>query len=165
MLFVALSALMAGCVTPGSYCWSGLDPAPEAVVQARPSVRSAYRLLEQTERFASAHVGIAGAPSCQVMAFQEILRSRDAAGAFAALVANGTLEGQLYGLVGLYLTDRPEFDRLLPRYAMMTSPVRTELGCVWGACTSWVITRHRSSGQVVHAAWGWSMVSSSESSP
>jgi len=130
---LALSVLVTGCATAGSFCWSDLDPGPEAAVQARSSVRKAYRLLEETERFASVHVGIAGAPSCQVMAFQALLRSRDAAGAFSALVDNGTLEGQLYGLAGLYLTDRPAFDRLLPRYATMTDSVRTEFGCVWGA--------------------------------
>lgn len=130
VLSLVLVVPLISCASTGSFCWSHLPPAPNEVVAAGEGVRKAYRLLSGTEEFASAHVGVFGEPSCQVMAFQKLLRTRAADRAFAGLVENATLEGQLYGLAGLYLTDRDAFERHLPRYTVMNEPVQVELGCV-----------------------------------
>jgi hypothetical protein len=129
LLLLPIFALV-GCASAGSSCWQDLAPAPKETVDGSERVRRAYHLLEQTDTFASAYIGAGGAPSCQVEAFQVVLGSRNAAEAFAALVDHGHLEGQLYGLAGLYLTDRETFDRLLPHYASLEDPVEVLMGCV-----------------------------------
>lgn len=129
-LWVLLVVFFSGCVSWRSYCFRTVTSASTHEINDRPQVRKAYALLRDAEEFTSSHVDVAGAPSCLVVAFQVVLESRSAKVAFRSLVAEATLEGQLYALSGLYLVDHEEFSAQLPRYLAMTTPVNIHFGCL-----------------------------------
>ncbi len=127
---------------------SGCSPSrpafrPTATPTAREHDR-ALALLMTTDVFADGHVGIDGAPSEQAMAFYVVLHSPRAAASFTALVENGSLPGKLYGLSGLYLTDRRAFKRSAEPFRASTDTVPTYSGCIggWGSVASLVSSRY-----------------------
>ena len=63
-------------------------------------------------------------------AFAVLLAEPDAAAAFGELLKRGRLAGQLYALCGLYLTNRPLFDRNMPRFQNRNGEVRRFYGCL-----------------------------------
>jgi hypothetical protein len=94
------------------------------------SRETAFEILLKTDTFASSHVGSDGTLSTQVRAFRRVLAEPDAASAFGDLVRRGRMAGQLYGLSGLYLTDRAAFERAVTPYRSSTESVLTFSGCV-----------------------------------
>jgi hypothetical protein len=103
---------------------------PSTQLPAPRDVRRAYALLVSAESFSDAHVGFAGAPSCEVVAFQVVLESYTADRAFKQLLSDATLPGQLYGLSGLYFTDPPTFCGHVERYRVDATSVPTDIGGV-----------------------------------
>jgi hypothetical protein len=95
----------------------------------RMTRETAFEILLKTDTFASTHVNANGGVSTQARAFQRVLDDPEASSAFGDLVRRGRTAGQLYGLLGLYLTDRAEFDREVVRYRSSTEPVSTKMGC------------------------------------
>jgi hypothetical protein len=91
---------------------------------------SAFEILLKTDTFASTHVSADGRLSTQARAFRRVLDDPEASSAFGDLVRRGRMAGQLYGLLGLYLTDRAEFDREVGRYRHSKEPVNTLMGCI-----------------------------------
>jgi len=124
-----LVVFLSGCVSWRSSCFQTARLASKHEINARPQIRKAYALLHDAEEFTSTHLDVAGVPSCLVVAFQTVLESRDAKAAFRSLLAEATLEGQLYALSGLYFVDQEDFAAQLPRYLAMTTPVNTHFGC------------------------------------
>jgi hypothetical protein len=129
-----VAASSAGCVgwRYGSFCFHTIEPAQIRELRASERVRRAYSLLRDTEQFASSHTDYAGAPSCEVIAFQTLLNSRIADQAFKSLLKSATLEGQLYALSGLYFTDPKSFTMHIARYREMNDLVTTHFGCEIG---------------------------------
>ena len=134
-LLLVLTSLVAvfsltACASWRSWCFPEQNPVSRPEIRALDAVRRAYDLLLTTEEFASAHVDVAGTPSCQALAFQELLDSRMADSAFKRLLKEATIEGQLYALSGLYFTDPSAFEVQVERYSQMTELVTTHFGCV-----------------------------------
>ncbi|MDA8020312.1 MAG: hypothetical protein MPN21_22975 [Thermoanaerobaculia bacterium] len=125
--------MLPSCTSWRSYILQNTQPADESEFRAPERTRRAYALLRDTQRSASSHVGAGGGPSDQVVAFQVLLNSRQADRGFKLLLENATLEGQLYGLSGLYFTDREEFGRQVERYAQLEEDVQVLFGCSAGS--------------------------------
>ena len=91
---------------------------------------AAYRLLAETYSFGSLVAGFGSTPA-EVSAFAVLYgepeETRD--GAFEHLLQHGTLAGQLYGLSGLYLTDRARYEAAVPRYRSERRKVGVHNGC------------------------------------
>ncbi|MCE5230624.1 hypothetical protein LLG95_13670 [bacterium] len=84
---------------------------------------TARATLLQTEVFATTSVGFKPKTSDQVKAFRVILAQPNARDEFRILLINGKLAGRLYGLCGLYLTDRKTFDQSAKPYLAMKQPI------------------------------------------
>src|SRR5262245_44358827 len=76
----------------------------------------AIALLRCTDMFPSAFVGPNMAVPGQVDAFNVILTQPDSREIFLMLQRSASPEGQLFGLCGLYLVDRPTFDARVIEY-------------------------------------------------
>jgi hypothetical protein len=64
-----------------------------------------------------------------VLAWQELFRHPDAAGAFAKILREGSPAGQLYALAGLYRSDSATFDRAIPQYLASRDSVSALISC------------------------------------
>ncbi len=107
---------------------SQVETTPELTV----AEQDAYQLLLTTSVFASTAVVFAGSAPMQAPAFQELLKSEHATTLFSDLQKDATLAGQLYGLCGLYLTDKEHFDDVIVDYQNSHSSVQTFFGCIVG---------------------------------
>jgi hypothetical protein len=92
----------------------------------------AYATLMSTNTFAIGGVGFAGTTSGPELALREVLKQPDAAATCQKLVANATVEGQMYGLLGLKLSDDKAFAQALPRYKNSKTDIRVMSGCILG---------------------------------
>jgi hypothetical protein len=96
----------------------------------RPLSRTAaFEILLNTGEFAEECVGYAGERSIQVEAWQVLLRQPDAADVFEDLARRGKPAGQLYGLCGLYLTDRHRYAEAEKTAMTSTASVYEHWGC------------------------------------
>ncbi len=80
--------------------------------------------------FSASCVGIAGAMPHMVPCWRAIVAHADGDDHFRELLDHATLAGQLYGLAGLYFTDRSGFDMYVQPYLASTDSVRTFEGCI-----------------------------------
>jgi hypothetical protein len=98
----------------------------------RPITREgALQFLLETRWFSDTAGGWGGDETTeQTFAFAALLAEPDAPAAFEELLKRGRLAGQLYGLCGLYLTNRPLFDRHVPRFLHRDESVQGLYGCV-----------------------------------
>ncbi|KAA3635903.1 MAG: hypothetical protein DWP97_03885 [Calditrichaeota bacterium] len=92
--------------------------------------QDAFEVLFNSAQFASIAVGIAGSPPQQVAAFQTILASEYAEYLFQKLQADAKIEGQMYGLCGLYLVNKAYFDSVVSDYYNSNAEVSTFIGCI-----------------------------------
>jgi hypothetical protein len=106
-----------------------LESFPKGSGEISMSRQQAIAFLLRTNVFADSAIGISGVTSNQVAAFRILLREPDADTLFKQLLQEGQIAGQLYGLCGLYWTDRSEMMKAVPRYAKIHSEVRTQSGC------------------------------------
>lgn len=110
-----------------------LVPALAAESQLTPREREAFRYLQRADKLEHPRVGIAGAPSHGFVAMIILNRSRDADAAFKKLVRSGTMAGKLYGLIGVYRTDRRFFDSHVKSFAASSEEIGLFSGCVIGS--------------------------------
>ncbi len=95
-----------------------------------PEIQEAYRLLRTTGTFSDSGVGVAAAMPDTVKALRLILQDSAAEKIFQQLLAEATLEGQLYALAGLYVIN-PESARVAAKpYQSSEQMVQTQFGCV-----------------------------------
>jgi hypothetical protein len=80
--------------------------------------------------FSDTAAGFGGETTEQTFAFAALLADPDSAAAFEELLRRGRLAGQLYGLCGLYLTNRPLFDLHVPRFLNRDESVHGLQGCM-----------------------------------
>ena len=92
------------------------------------SVGSSAMILLETDFFCAPAAGAGGNTPNHVLAFRTVLRQPDAAPRFRDLVRSGKLAGQLYALCGLFLLDRPAFEREVTRYRAVEEKVFTLFG-------------------------------------
>lgn len=95
-----------------------------------PGREASLQALMETEVFAGARVGYAGAVPEQAYAFNSLLEEQDAAELFSAILQEGQLAGRLYALCGLYLVDRGTFDEVIDEYLSSQEEVSTFMGCI-----------------------------------
>jgi hypothetical protein len=62
------------------------------------------------------------------VAFLTLVKQPDAPQAFVDLAHRGTTEGKLYGLCGLYLSDRRKFAQALPRFTNSNESATIAMG-------------------------------------
>jgi hypothetical protein len=124
---VASLGISGACGSWRADCLKNLPTPPAATtIDAKTSVRKSFVILRDATHFQSAYIGLVGFPSCQAIAFQVIVESPEADLVFKA----ATLAGQLYGLCGVYFTDREFFDRAVNDYAKRDDSIQTEFGDV-----------------------------------
>jgi hypothetical protein len=74
-------------------------------------------------------VGAVGKTPAHLTAWRELLSHKNADKCFKRLVSHATLPGQLYGLTGLYYTDRPSLTTLAAPYLRRQDAVKTIVAC------------------------------------
>ena len=84
--------------------------------QLSPKGRMAYEKLLSTCIFRVGGVGYSGQTSTEELALYELLEEQSSVEALKSLVAVGTYEGALYGLLGLSLRNNAEFNRAVDSY-------------------------------------------------
>ena len=98
-------------------------------------VRSSFEQLEQATRFAPGKVGYEGRNSKETLAFREILNGADAKQKFAKLYDSENPASRLYGLAGMYFSDKARFDIEVKEAQNDMSAVDTQRGCIGGRST------------------------------
>lgn len=84
--------------------------------QLSPKGRIAYSTLAKSCIFRIGRVGFSGETSKEELALYDLLEDAHAVEAFRSLVKTGSYEGGLYGLLGLSIIDREEFNRAVVIY-------------------------------------------------
>ena len=92
--------------------------------------REAFEFLRTTTTFESPNIGEAGDLLRGYLALRIVNRSADADALFKRLIDEASAAGQMYGLVGVYRTDRAYFRSVLPRFASRSDMVSTMVGCI-----------------------------------
>ena len=85
-------------------------------LQLSPRGRVAYDRLRSACTFRVGGVGFGGETSKEELALYELLDEKQAVEALKSLVTAGSYEGGLYGLLGLSLGNKAEFDRAVEVY-------------------------------------------------
>ena len=85
-------------------------------VQLSPRGRIAYERLRSACIFSIGRVGYGGEISQEEFALYQLLEEREAVEALKSLVTAGSYEGGLYGLLGLRLRSKEEFNRAVEIY-------------------------------------------------
>jgi len=106
LVFLALGACVAQATQNSDF--KGL--------QLSPRGRVAYDRLRSACMFRVGGVGFGGETSKEELALYELLDEKQAVEALKTLVTAGSYEGGLYGLLGLSLGDKAEFDRAVEVY-------------------------------------------------
>ena len=121
------------------------DPLP---ADLSPEGEAAYRLLMKTDFFGSRYASYTGITSEEAKAFsvlyKEAMAVRDEA--FERLLRKATLAGQLYGLSGLYLTDRSRYEKAAARYRHERREVESASGCSLYRAAAADLIRHIDAG-------------------
>ena len=97
-------------------------PIPETL-KLSAAAGEAVQTLANSPHFGGWAVGVAGTPTHPVRAWRVLIGEQHAAEALALVLKHGTMAGQLMALAGLYLTDRPRFDREVARYKALDEKV------------------------------------------
>jgi hypothetical protein len=95
-----------------------------------PREQEAFRYLQRADILQLPYVNIGGARPGGFAAMTILKRSRDADAAFKELVRSGTTAGKLYGLIGVYRTDRDFFESHVRPLATSSEVVGVLVGCV-----------------------------------
>ena len=141
----------------GCYDLIGSGAADPGSLDLSPEGEAAYRLLAKTDFFGTHYAGIAAITSEEAKAFavlyEEPAEVRD--DAFGRLFERATLAGQIYGLSGLYLTDRDRYEAAAPRYRRERREVESASGCTSYRASAAHLTRRIDDGlplQMLRAA-------------
>ena len=92
-------------------------------------VSTSYAQFGGEPFFAVGGVHRDGRMSSGERSFRAVLKRHDSARAFESMVHSSLAVRQLYGLLGLHLTDRAAFERELPAFSRRDDLVRTMSGC------------------------------------
>jgi hypothetical protein len=94
--------------------------------------RQAFARLMAAEAFAIGPVGFAARTSETETAFRALLADAHAVDAFHQLIADAKPEGRAYGLLGLYIKDRNDFEKEAARIRDASPEQRVQVmsGCV-----------------------------------
>ncbi|HEY3038740.1 MAG TPA: hypothetical protein VGJ66_08385 [Pyrinomonadaceae bacterium] len=106
VVFVALVSCIAAATQSGDF----------KRVQLTPRGRIAYNRLRSACIFGIGRVGYGGEISQEELALYQLLEEREAVEALKSLVTEGSYEGGLYGLLGLRLRGKEEFNRAVEIY-------------------------------------------------
>jgi len=96
---------------------------------------SPMALLEKSNEFAPGAVGYGGTASEEAVAFRKILKSPNAKTQFKKLYRSERLVTKLYGLGGLYFTDKKAFKKGLATLKNNQIPISMRQGCSAGSTT------------------------------
>jgi hypothetical protein len=96
---------------------------------AEDSATDPYAIVKKTDCFTVGGVGFAGIKSRQEVAFRQLLEEPQPLVRCQKLLGEATLEGKLYGLLGLRLLDEQAFRAALPRFTESKAEVSTMRGC------------------------------------
>jgi len=94
-----------------------------------PPPESLSTLLEASV-FTDGSIGMSCTMRPEVVAFQALIKEPTAARDFESLTLNGNIQGQLYGLCGLFLLAPQRFDELVPQFAMSDEHVMQAVPCM-----------------------------------
>ena len=94
-----------------------------------PRGEAAYAVLLETQRFTDGAIYAGGDTPVEVVALRHLWDEPRAAQAFAALLEEAHLGGQLFALCGLYYSDPSAFERSLGEYAESDRTVTFQSGC------------------------------------
>jgi hypothetical protein len=86
-------------------------------------------VLANAKVFVMDAIGYAGSLPPQARAFRNLLKEARAADAFSELVGSASPPAQLYGLSGLYLVDRDNYEKHAVQLRRGNARVRTFIGC------------------------------------
>ncbi len=122
-LFLLCCVLLSACAA---------DPFTDSDVYAglSPAAQEAYATVRDAPYFSDACVGFACIPPPTVEAFRVLIEEPLADKAFKSLMNEASIEGQLFGLVGVYFTDADRFARYASRYQHSGAKVDFVSGCV-----------------------------------
>lgn len=120
--YAVLVAGLGGCMG------SGIPSDPSWPPPGPP--HQAYELLRDASEVQSDQVGYFATPSPYAGAFRELLSRPDAKRAVYALLREGTLPGQLYGVAGLHFVGPDAFPAHLERLLGSGKTVTLRSGCV-----------------------------------
>lgn len=104
-------------------------PQPPLTPPRSPALELAITTLRHTPRLYGAQIGSAGITPAEALAWQLVARSPEAAPLFASLTAAPSRAAQLYGLAGLYLTDRVTYEQEWRRQRTLGGTVSVMIGC------------------------------------
>lgn len=124
VLLMACACLSACATDPFSSSGSELSLSPAG--------QDAYGVLREASFFSGACVGIACTTPPTVEAFRILIGEPKADAAFKSLMREAPLEGQLFGLVGVYYTDADRFDLYAASYRRSNREVGFAQGCILG---------------------------------
>ena len=132
------------------------DPFTDSETYLRLSLagQEAYDVLRAAPFFSDACVGFACIPPPTVEGFRVLIEEPEADAAFEALLAEANLEGQLFGLVGIYFTDPTRFDRYAAPYRRSNVKVDFRSGCVGRRTTARELTGEIADGSLPHSIRG-----------
>lgn len=124
------------------------SPAQEGAPAANPPPADAYETVKKAEVFTIGGVGFTGRPSREELAFRELLTQPRAQARLEKLLAEASLAGQLYALLGLRQADPKAFSAALPRYRDSKAPVQTMEGCNMFKTDAATISRRIEKGEL-----------------
>lgn len=114
--------------------------------QLSPKGRAAFTKLSSTCVFRVGGVGYSGETSREELALYDLLEEDQAIAALKSLVAKGSYEGGLYGLLGLSIRNHTEFNRAVEVYKARKERPQCEAGGVF----EWI----RAKEEMVTTQWG-----------
>lgn len=112
------------------------------------AAETAYASLRGETVFASSQVGFAGMSSRQGRHLRVLLGEVSRVEAFERLAREGTTVGQLYALVGLYLTDTAAYRLAATRLGADSSSVSMQFGCIGFESTAGEVAREIQGGEL-----------------
>lgn len=92
--------------------------------------REAYESLLRTRFVEDSHVGYAGKVSTNAINFEMLLSENQADAAFGSLFQEGSVEARVYGLSGLFFTDREAFTNGIAELKRAGGDVARLTGCL-----------------------------------
>ena len=114
------------------YSYDELEHLPGINVNADqlvPDLLLATRVLQDTDRLESKHVGVGGSISKNHVAFNEIVLHKDADLAFEYLLGTDNITAKVYAMQGFQQLNKQRFNELLPFFKHNNQPIHMQSGC------------------------------------
>ena len=111
----------------------GFAEVPETKPGPETKLGPEFEKIRDAPMFAIGGVGIAARLTEAEVALENLLKKPSAADHCRKLVKEGTMAGQLYGLLGLKRSDPAGFKKLVRPYRDSKEMVQTASGCIMGS--------------------------------